>query len=337
MKRYQLKLGLALSVLLSLIVLPVLLSEGQGQDLYTLLRSVLILCIMCFLCWVSIIMAQKNPMLKAWEQVLIALSLNVVISNLFYFAPINLFGDYPINPAQNDPLTHDILRFSIRGTIISLILLPFVYYVEKQKEVQKAKIENERLKRENLQARFNFLQRKMDPHFLFNSLNVLRSGLQDEWARNYIVQLSHVYRYLLQNLNDGGVIPLEKELEFIRSYIHILKERFEDSFRVKISIRPEISTQYNILPMSLQTLIENAVKHNIVSQKKPLKIEIFHENHYIVVRNNIQKKERNTQASAGIGLSNLNERYKLISRMHVLVSEDTRYFTVKVPLLPATG
>ncbi len=333
MRIYQLKLGIALSVLLCLIVLPMRVSDGEGKDLFNLITSELMLFLMCFACWITIIAIEKAKTLDTWTQITLIIVINIIISHFFYFAPTIFFGA-PVSIIKNDVLDTGVLRLSARGILVSVVLLPFVYYVAKQKEMQKAKIENERLKRENLQAHFNFLQHKMNPHFMFNSLNVLRSGLHDEWARNYVVQLSHVYRYLLKEMDESGVVPLQKELEFLHAYIHILRERFEDSFLVQLDIDPSDVERYKIITMSLQTLIENAIKHNIVSQQKPLKIQIFRQGEYIVVKNNLQKKTGSSVSSAGIGLKNLNERYKLAGRSGILIEEEKDEFIVKVPVFP---
>lgn len=334
MKNYQLKLGFALSALLSVVVLPLRLAEGQGKDPFNLIGSEIVICAMCFVCWVSIIFSQKVGMLATWQQIILAIFLNISASIFFYYSFVNFFEDYPLNPIKDDPLDLGIFRLAIRGILVSLVLLPFAYYVEKQREVQKAKMENERLKRENLQAHFNFLQQKMNPHFMFNSLNVLRSGLQDEWARNYVVQLSHVYRYLLYDTNAGGQVSLQRELAFVKSYIHILKERFEDGFYVNIAITDEVLDNFGLLSMSLQTLIENAVKHNIVAQRQPLIIAIYDEGQFIVVKNNLQLKPvNNFSAPGGLGLANLNERYRLLDGSAIVVQEGSGHFAVRIPLL----
>jgi LytS/YehU family sensor histidine kinase len=176
------------------------------------------------------------------------------------------------------------------------------------------------------------LQQQMNPHFLFNSLNVLKSGTKDEWTKEYVLQLSRVYRYLL-TLNQESLVRVEDEIGFISSYIHVLRERFEEGLQVSMDIGEGIKGRY-IPPMALQTLVENAIKHNSASLTYPLYIRIYGEGHQLIVENTLQRKDFEPETGgSGIGLRNLAERYRLLADVFPAVIRNESFFIVKLPLL----
>lgn len=192
--------------------------------------------------------------------------------------------------------------------------------------------ELERFKKENAEYRFELLQSQLNPHFLFNSLNTLSSLVYEnqENASLFIRKLSDVYRYILDN-RDKDVVSLETELAFVESYILLMKLRFDDHLDVKLELEGDIQ-KYRLAPLTLQLLMENAIKHNIVSKKKPLSIEIILDKDFIQVKNNLQPKI-NKESSHQLGLKNINSRYQFLTDRKVEIEQTETDFTVKIPLL----
>lgn len=187
------------------------------------------------------------------------------------------------------------------------------------------------LQEEKLIFQNETLKNQINPHFLFNSLNTLSSLLssQPETADKFIARLSSIYRYILEN-SQKDKIPLIDELAFIRDYFFLHQIRDEDKITLDITI--DEKSKYFIMPVSLQILVENAINHNMATRENPLKISIFDEADYIVVKNNLQKKAIPIK-STQIGLRNLSERVKIISTRSIIIEETSDMFIVKIPLL----
>lgn len=201
-------------------------------------------------------------------------------------------------------------------------------------EWKNALVEAERLKKEHLAARYETLKNQINPHFLFNSLNVLASLVHKDadQAEQFIRQLSTVYRYILES-RDKELVPLEEELDILRAYLYLTDIRFGQSLRV--DIREMAPANKQIPPLTLQMLVENALKHNEVSKANPLKIDIFPENGYLVVRNNLQPKNTLPE-STGLGLANIQARYLMLCGKEVVITGDNGFFTVKTPIISAS-
>ncbi|MEZ5084405.1 MAG: histidine kinase [Bacteroidales bacterium] len=197
-------------------------------------------------------------------------------------------------------------------------------------------IENARqlfgLQEENIISQFETLKSQVNPHFLFNSLNVLSSLIfvDQHKAAKFVRQLSKVYRYVLE-YKDKDTISLKDELPFIESYIFLLKTRFDKNLTIDLKIANEYY-QKKIAPMVIQLLVENAIKHNIISIQKPLSIEIYVEGDYLVISNNLQLKS-SREISSKTGLENIRKRYEYLTNRKVIVEDNSGYFIVKIPLL----
>lgn len=193
--------------------------------------------------------------------------------------------------------------------------------------------EKERLLKAEWQARFDALKSQVNPHFLFNSLNAL-STLIDEspvQAGRYVDELSKVYRYLLQ-ANERELTTLEKELDFIESYANLLRTRFGEGFSIRVQV-PADYQPYLIPSLTLQLLVENAVKHNVVQAKRPLLVDISTTpTGQLMVRNNLQRKSGRV-LSHGIGLNSIATQYQMMDQAEIGVQENDGYFTVLLPLL----
>jgi len=214
-------------------------------------------------------------------------------------------------------------------SVIIIAIYETRYFMSELKESVE---ETENLKRENLKAQLDALRTQVNPHFLFNNLNTLVSLIPEdpEQAVDFVQQLSKLYRHILE-VKDEKSISLIDELEVLKAYAFLLKTRFGNNLEVKIDV-PAEKLHKKIVPLSLQLLMENAIKHNIVSSDKPLQIHIFAENGSLVVNNNLQMKKQITE-STSIGLDNIRNRYKLLGDKTVKVTETETNFTVSIPLI----
>jgi len=216
--------------------------------------------------------------------------------------------------------------------VVTVFIAMFMHGKAFLKEWRNSASEAERLKNENLKARFETLKNQVNPHFLFNSLNTLTYLIPEDEDRAvaFVQQLSKVYRYILE-IRDEKLIPLSEELKFLDAYIYLLKERFGNNIHVKVNV-PEVTLGHKVVPLSLQLLLENAIKHNIISNLKPLMIEVFVEKGKLIVRNNLQKKNQ-VMNSTKAGLQNIKNRYSFFSNKKVEVLNTSEYFIVMLPLL----
>lgn len=204
---------------------------------------------------------------------------------------------------------------------------------ESSESLTKAHIQLINLQKENLQSQFDVLKQQVNPHFLFNSLNVLTSliKLEPDLAEKFSEHLSKVYRYVLEN-KDNELVDLNTELKFLDAYIFLLNIRFVNKLVVNIDI-PESKRCYKVIPLAMQLLIENAIKHNIMSKSNPLHIDIFvDKQNFLNITNNLQ--ERPTQiVSTGIGLKNIQNRYLLLNNTEPVFEKTETQFIAKVPLV----
>ena len=214
-------------------------------------------------------------------------------------------------------------------TIMIIAIYESIYFMN---ELRKSVEEKEMLKRESLNAQLNALRTQVNPHFLFNNLNTLSSIIPEnpKQAVEFVQQLSKVYRHILEVENEKS-IPLKDELDVLRAYAFLLQTRFGNNIDITIDV-PKEKMSKRIVPLSLQILMENAIKHNIVSTDKPLKVNVFAENGNLLVRNNLQKRNQINE-STGIGLDNIRNRCKLLGNGEVKVTESGTSFTVSIPLI----
>ena len=216
----------------------------------------------------------------------------------------------------------------IIAMVVTAIFYAFFYYrYKKERQVKEQKIIAG-----TASAQFDALKNQLDPHFLFNSLNVLTSLIEEnpDHAQKFTTSLSKVYRYVLEQKNKE-LVTVDEEFAFAKTYMNLIKMRYEDSIVFSI---PEKSSnpEAKVVPLSLQLLLENAVKHNRVTPNDKLKIEILEENNNLVVRNNLQTKQV-IKKSSGVGLQNIYQRYQLLTKRKVLVEKTAEYFSVSLPML----
>ena len=212
-------------------------------------------------------------------------------------------------------------------SVCALIASAFFFYSSWQQAVDR----EQQLREENLKYKYRTLKTQVNPHFLFNSLNTLSEIIYEDTrkADNYIQQLASIYRYILDN-EETDLIPLKEEIRFVNRYFSLQKERDGEKIQLEINIRQV--ERYSIVPISLQILVENALKHNSASEKNPLRIIIQNEDDpFIVISNNMQKRSTWSN-SPGTGLSNLKERVRLIMGKEMTIETEQNRFTVKLPI-----
>jgi len=245
---------------------------------------------------------------------------NTVLGTLFAVSGL----DHGVEPPQ-------VVKF-ISALIVSALVIATYEVLSFYLQLQSAVAEKTELERRNVESQLESLRNQVNPHFLFNSLNTLVYLIPEEpdKAVRFVQQLSKVYRYVLES-RDARLIPLQDELDFLHSYIFLLKERFGDNLHVRIS---DLNGHADggIVPLTLQMLFENAIKHNVLSTQKPLTIEVFVENGHLVVRNNLQKKNQ-VLDSTGVGLDNIRARYQMLTDQAVETIVSREYFTVLLPMI----
>jgi len=223
---------------------------------------------------------------------------------------------------------------SVIGCLIFLFIymgfyLAFYYMNALKKSIKKQEL----LKRQNVESQLEILKNQVKPHFLFNSLNTLTSLIPEEpdLAVDYVQKLSQVYRYILE-IKEKKLIPLQEELDCIKAYLFMLGIRFGKNLQFEID-EAGLNFNHHVVPLSLQLLVENAVKHNIISNKKPLKIKIHKgANGSLLVSNNLQPKDQ-LMPSTGTGLANIKSRYEILTKDEVEVIQTENDFTVVLPLV----
>jgi sensor histidine kinase YesM len=227
----------------------------------------------------------------------------------------------------NNFFDHFKFSFFVFLTITAIITLFFYSrgYFLAWKELL---IKQEKLKRESIQLQYEALKNQVNPHFLFNSLNILTSLIEKDTKAsvNYVKQLSEVFRYVLDQ-NDHDLVQLEDELIFIESFIYLNKIRFGENLDITIDLKDK---NIWLVPVSLQILIENALKHNEVSKEKPLQIEITDDEDFLIIKNNLQPRNYLPESNH-MGLKNLKFQYEFLTSKKMEIIENPESFTVKLP------
>jgi sensor histidine kinase YesM len=251
---------------------------------------------------------------------------SVFMLNHFFFSLLSLYNSDPHPGGYRDEFIYR--NFFVSGLVIGCILIIRLIYLK-----QSVQLENETLRSEALQSQFESLKNQMSPHFLFNSLTALKTLITEapDTAQNYINHLSKALRYTLQS-NEKQLVTLKEEMDFTESYLFLIKLRFDTNLIVRTSIN-EKYMGHKLPPLTIQTLIENAVKHNEISKRHPLNITIQTiENTKLVVSNNIQEKITQEEGT-GIGLANLSKQFQLLLEEDINISNENNEFRVEVPLI----
>lgn len=262
----------------------------------------------------------------------------IVISNLIvYFILIpagKLFHNAyfaSMEQVYNKEIEFDIRNFLFINISVFLLAILVANLLKLMRKMKIAEQENIRLVEEKSKAELSALKEQISPHFFFNTLSSLITVVRNEKKEvgiEFIQEMSKTYRYTLASKQN--MVSLKEELEFLQSYIFLLKKRFGEKLMVNLEISNN-NFQSLIPPMSLQLLVENAIRHNVITHTSPLTIKVFIENNMICVKNNLQEKE--SSDSFGIGLQNLANRYRLLAQKDIIIAKDEHSFSVKLPLL----
>ncbi len=232
----------------------------------------------------------------------------------------------------NDFFDHVQFSHFYISFLISIVVTAIFYTVYYYQNKQEKQVKEQKIIAGTASAKFDALKNQLDPHFLFNSLNVLTSLITEnpEAAARFTTSLSKVYRYVLEQKNKE-LVSLEEEMKFAELYMSLLSVRFEDSIVYTIPQQLQ-NPQAQVVPLSLQLLLENAVKHNQVTQNKKLHIEISEIDGRLTITNNYQPKQVLKQ-STGVGLKNIQDRYRFLTDRSVLIQQNRKEFSVSIPIL----
>jgi len=324
-----LRVSLAISIFLNAILFlgytyNKSLGQVNGLRLVFNFFSDFVLIYLLYLFNFKIILLKWKRSVKTWMICLGSMLIAIALSLLFSKCALQFL------PPVSFPVNLQVISNLIKDLIIYIIVLLSTSLLYSINQGQMTLLENERLIADNIRIRYEVLKNQVDPHFLFNSLNTLDGliGMDTAKAHEYVQHLSQVFRYAISNKE---IMFLNEELNFTESYAHLMKIRYGENFQIQYHIDEKYKTWY-IMPISLQLLVENAVKHNVISTKYPLVLTIeTTPNDTIRVMNPIQQKKENEQGE-GIGLANLRERYELLFQKEVSITI-TDIFCVEIPLI----
>jgi len=297
---------------------------------YTSLTNIIVLYILYSFCFKAVKRKVKKP----------AKFLFIIVGAVFIAVILSfVFSEWYFMYVQYSQVLLSLFFITnlIKDLIIAIIVLLSTFLLYSVSERQQTMLENERLIADNIRIRYEVLKNQVDPHFLFNSLNTLDGliGIDDEKAHDFVQNISSVFRYAI---NNKEIMHLDEELDFTESYASLMKIRYGDNFQIHYHIEEKYRTYY-IMPISLQLLVENAIKHNVISNRHTLIITIeTTPNDTIRVLNPIRLKQV-AEPGSGIGLANLIERYQLLFQKEVIITQ-TDVFCVEIPLtkqLVSTG
>ncbi len=254
----------------------------------------------------------------------------ITLTGLFFLRAFtfSIYSDKPFTEfLANEKFSY--YQFGLWITLTILSIFHFIYFYNRY---QQNKIKEQKVIAGTASAKFDALKNQLDPHFLFNSLNVLTSLIEEnpENAQRFTTSLSKVYRYVLEQKNKE-LVTVDEELQFAKTYMLLLKMRFEDSIVFEMPDKAS-NPESKVVPLSLQLLLENAVKHNMVTSSKPLHIKIYEDGDNLVVENNLQPKQI-VKKSSGVGLTNIKQRYNLLTNKKVYINKEANRFAVAIPML----
>ena len=263
---------------------------------------------------------------RFFSQLASGLIYSLLVINLSYLVLKTLFTTDP-------PSITQIIVMNTYGVLIILPVISIYFGVHFLRSWRKSELEAEKFQKESIKSQLEALKNHLDPHFLFNNLNILSSLIDKDkdLSQAYLEKFAEIYRVILQS-NVTEVIPLSKEMDFINAYIYLIKIRFEENIEISMQLDSE-STSKMLPPLTLQMLVENAIKHNIITESKPLKIEISSNgSQSLIVKNNLNPKPT-AKNDSGSGLENIENRYAYFTNEKIKLKNDGVYFTVEVPLI----
>lgn len=231
------------------------------------------------------------------------------------------------------PTATQVVSANVFGVLILMPIISINFSTQFLKNWKNAQVESETFQKESIKAELTALKNHLDPHFLFNNLNILSSLISKDQklSQAYLEKFAEVYRIILQSSSEE-LVMLRQELDFISAYMYLLSIRFEDTIALQIDIPEQAKATY-LPPLTLQMLIENAIKHNVITEIRPLSIEVSTRDNFLVVRNNDQPKKIAPSQQSRSGLSNIKKRYSYFTDQEVEIYSNENAFIVKVPLI----
>lgn len=268
----------------------------------------------------------KYGNLRFFMQLAVGIVYSLVVINLAYITFKGLF-------TTNAPTPEQYVVMNAYGLVIFIPIYSIYFSLQFLRHWKKSELDVERFKKETIRAQLESLKNHLDPHFLFNNLNILSSLIDrgKDQSKAFLDNFAEVYRTILRS-KDEDLIPLADELNFIQSYISLLKTRFEDLILFKVYGGTGIQNKV-IPPLTLQMLIENAIKHNVITEKRPLEIAIAISGDDLTVTNTLNEAPRELKEQSGSGLENIRRRYKYFTDREIKIIKGDAHFTVEVPLV----
>ena len=263
---------------------------------------------------------------RFYSQLSLDIVLSLIIINLSYLI-------FKFLLTEEAPDMGQITVMNAFGFIILLPTISINFGIQFLKNWKNAQLVSEEFQKESIKAELEALKNHLDPHFLFNNLNILSSLISKDQklSQSYLEKFAEVYRIILQSSSEE-LVALHEELDFISAYMYLMEIRFEDTIQLEIDIKPE-NKQYYLPPLTLQMLIENAIKHNVITEIRPLKMKIECRDNYLVIKNKLQPKKVESKNSSKSGLKNIERRYSYFTDQKVQVIQNPESFIVKVPLI----
>nr|WP_298790589.1 2TM domain-containing protein [uncultured Allomuricauda sp.] len=271
---------------------------------------------------------EKDPKKRLWIGAIGSFFLTIITFGILRYLVHFYYQGLSITEFLREETVDSYIIAIVITIIASLFTHAFYFY----RALQKKEVKKQKIIAGTASARFDALKNQLDPHFLFNSLNVLTSLIEEDpgQAQKFTTSLSKVYRYVLEQKNKD-LVTVDEELNFARTYVRLLKMRFEDSIVFEIPDNCSVPDA-KIVPLSLQLLLENAVKHNIVTAGKPLHLKVIEQDGMLIVRNNLQEKQV-VKKSSGVGLQNIKQRYGILTDREVFITKTKSEFSVGLPIL----
>ena len=325
---------ISIILLLCSLVMTVLISYGEDWPLRVVAKVALFTASMWLALWLgNSLLTDVIDRMVSWTDQPVKRLIYGVIGMFAYTMFAVYFLVYFFRWVLDFDVGNDLRGMLNNTIIITTLITMFMTGRSFLLNWKKAAVDAETMKKESVKAQYESLKNQVNPHFLFNSLNALTNLVyQDpDKAAKFIKQLSEVYRYVLDT-RDKEVVPLTQEIDFVRSYLFLQQIRFGDKLQVALHLPAH---EGKVAPLALQMLLENAIKHNIISEEQPLHIDLRQQNGYLVVSNTLQRKKTMPEESNGLGLENIRRRYQFLSTRPVEVQENEQRFEVRLPLIEA--
>jgi sensor histidine kinase YesM len=316
------------------IIMTALVGLGRGWSALVLVQVASFTCLIWLFLWLG------NAYLSNWIDQKISwhekpvLRLTVGIAGMLVYTIASVYGVvFFYRWAFDFYVSDDLSSFLYSSIIITTIISMFMTSRSFLLNWRQSAIDAEASKRESIRAHYESLKNQVNPHFLFNSLNALTNLVHEDpdKAVTFIKQLSEVYRYVLDS-RSKEVVPLKEEVHFLQSYLYLQQIRFGEKLTVAMNLDDVNGT---IAPLALQMLVENAIKHNVISEDDPLTIHVFRQQQKLIVENSLHRKKVMPEESNGLGLENIRKRYSFLTDHPVEVKETDTVFRVTLPILSA--